>query len=405
MDPVLALSIGGQIEKYGAYAGFAAIPGLAVLALLYFAQARELKRLREWAGRSPERAAELQNRVAPATQPPTNRVTQGERRVVAQPKSAPGAAATPAGAGRAGQATQPPRVPAGAPAGAAPNSAPLPGAPAKPAAAPAAAPVTAATAAAPAASPAATPPADGEAEQDTVARPPLTPPAERAPGTADGTQRAAAALGAPRATTAAPAKPAAAASATAAAGAQAPPRRRPPVQAPPPRDRGRNGDAGDGPPSRLPLIAGGAVGLLIAIVALFMLLGGGGDDTTSEPNAPGGSTGAAQTTPGGTTAAGKPLNRADTTVAVLNGTTVPGAAASVADELEQAGFKRGQVTNAADQQAPETTVAFAQGAKPAADEVAKLIKVAKVTALDANTQTIAGPDATVVVTVGTDRTQ
>jgi hypothetical protein len=30
------------VDKYGAYAGFAAIPGLAVLALLYFAQAREV---------------------------------------------------------------------------------------------------------------------------------------------------------------------------------------------------------------------------------------------------------------------------------------------------------------------------------------------------------------------------
>ena len=36
--------------------------GLAVLSLLYFAQAREVKRLREWAGRAPERAAELQQR-------------------------------------------------------------------------------------------------------------------------------------------------------------------------------------------------------------------------------------------------------------------------------------------------------------------------------------------------------
>ena len=37
--------------------------GLAVLSLLYFAQARELKRLREWAGRAPERAQELEQRV------------------------------------------------------------------------------------------------------------------------------------------------------------------------------------------------------------------------------------------------------------------------------------------------------------------------------------------------------
>ncbi|MDX6732738.1 MAG: hypothetical protein QOC54_2686, partial [Baekduia sp.] len=50
MTSILALSVTGKIEQYGAYAGFAAVLGLAVLSLLYFAQAREVKRLREWAG-------------------------------------------------------------------------------------------------------------------------------------------------------------------------------------------------------------------------------------------------------------------------------------------------------------------------------------------------------------------
>jgi len=34
-----------------------------VLSLLVFSQAREIKRLREWAGRAPERSAELEQRV------------------------------------------------------------------------------------------------------------------------------------------------------------------------------------------------------------------------------------------------------------------------------------------------------------------------------------------------------
>ena len=46
------------IQDVGAYAGFAAVVGLAVLAALYFSQARDVRRLREWAGRAPERAAE-----------------------------------------------------------------------------------------------------------------------------------------------------------------------------------------------------------------------------------------------------------------------------------------------------------------------------------------------------------
>src|SRR3954471_19072204 len=48
-----------QILKYiGSYAGLGAVVGLAVLSALYFSQARDVKRLREWAGRAPERTSE-----------------------------------------------------------------------------------------------------------------------------------------------------------------------------------------------------------------------------------------------------------------------------------------------------------------------------------------------------------
>src|ERR687888_861384 len=52
------------IKEIGAYAGLAAVVGLAVLSALYFSQARDVKRLREWAGRAPERAAEEEARIA-----------------------------------------------------------------------------------------------------------------------------------------------------------------------------------------------------------------------------------------------------------------------------------------------------------------------------------------------------
>jgi len=54
------------VERVGAYVGLAAFLGLAVLALLYFSQARDVRRLREWAGRAPERALE---QVERATEP------------------------------------------------------------------------------------------------------------------------------------------------------------------------------------------------------------------------------------------------------------------------------------------------------------------------------------------------
>jgi LytR cell envelope-related transcriptional attenuator len=46
------------LERVGSYAGLGAFLGLAILALLYFSQARDVRRLREWAGRAPERAGE-----------------------------------------------------------------------------------------------------------------------------------------------------------------------------------------------------------------------------------------------------------------------------------------------------------------------------------------------------------
>jgi hypothetical protein len=56
------------VERVGAYVGLAAFLGLAVLALLYFSQARDVRRLREWAGRAPERAVEQAERAAEVEQ-------------------------------------------------------------------------------------------------------------------------------------------------------------------------------------------------------------------------------------------------------------------------------------------------------------------------------------------------
>lgn len=47
------------IKLVGAFAGLAAFLGLAIVSLLYFSQARDLRRLREWAGGAPERDAGL----------------------------------------------------------------------------------------------------------------------------------------------------------------------------------------------------------------------------------------------------------------------------------------------------------------------------------------------------------
>ncbi|HEY8866315.1 MAG TPA: LytR C-terminal domain-containing protein, partial [Solirubrobacteraceae bacterium] len=178
-----------------------------------------------------------------------------------------------------------------------------------------------------------------------------------------------------------------------------------PRRAAAPARRGAGGSAaGRSGPPRNALIAGGVVAGLIVIVLLVTQVFGGGGGKKQVNRA--GPASAAQTSASiKSTPSAAPVNRAGATIAVLNGTTVPGLAAQVADQLEKSGFKRGQVTNAADQQRSTTTIAYAPGFGAAAKEVVSVLKLRKADPIDANTQAIAGPDASIVVTVGTDRTQ
>jgi hypothetical protein len=87
------------IQEIGSYAGLAAIPGLAILSALYFSQARDVRRLRDWAGRAPERSAEqAQGGRVVARPAPQTAAAQ-------QPAAARPAAATQAAAVGGGTAT------------------------------------------------------------------------------------------------------------------------------------------------------------------------------------------------------------------------------------------------------------------------------------------------------------
>jgi hypothetical protein len=113
------------IQEIGSYAGFAAVVGLAVLSALYFSQARDVRRLRDWAGRAPERDAEARARVAAAPNSvqarpgvgaasPAQGQVQGQQQEQAVSAAAAGARPLSAGAataaGRGGVAA-PPRPP------------------------------------------------------------------------------------------------------------------------------------------------------------------------------------------------------------------------------------------------------------------------------------------------------
>jgi hypothetical protein len=99
--------------------------------------------------------------------------------------------------------------------------------------------------------------------------------------------------------------------------------------------------------------------------------------------------------------------RADTVVAVLNGTTTNGLAAATLDRLEAAGYQGGNTDTAIDQTQAETTVFFRDGHRPAAADIARILDVSgSVQALDAETEALAsqgGPRPDVVVMVGADQ--
>jgi hypothetical protein len=80
---LLALSLSNSFTKVGAIVAFAAIVGIALLAMLFFAQARELKRLREWSEEEPRRMAELEQRLSSALALRIQRATAQVARPVA----------------------------------------------------------------------------------------------------------------------------------------------------------------------------------------------------------------------------------------------------------------------------------------------------------------------------------
>lgn len=401
-----ALSVSDAIEKWGAYAGLASVVGLGVLALLYFAQAKEVKRLREWIAGAEEREADLTRRI----------VAQASRAAAAgrpiPPQTAAGAVKRPA--------AKPAPATAAAAAAVAKVADPPTGAHPAPAAAPAA---SAGTAAPPkpgeatVVSPAI--PAKGEPVGAPNGQPPMAKPAEipakpvasgvpgvpaTVPGAENGQDSGETGPIAPVRTTAPrPAR------------ANQPSATLPPRGGEPTTRRAAAGDGGSGRSTgrTVGIIVAGVLALAVVGFGATQLLGGGEDtpvpsdtvgETVKQPASGGQSK--TTTTPKRTSTA----NAADPSsvnVAVLNGTTVTGLAAEIARQVEQAGYVRGTVTNSPDQTRSATIVAYRTEAdKAAALKVAQQIGVGgdAVRPLEQNDAVTAGDQADVVVIVGADRT-
>ena len=369
-----AFTVHHFINSVGSDAGFAAIIGLAILVLLFFAQARETASLREQAHQSAQRVAQLEARLSQLLrghgEPAPSR---------AQPAPAPPGFSKPAtGPFPAAGAPPPPAVGSGGPLPAAPAGV---GAPA----------LTDATRLIP---------VSARAPVGAAPAPSVPAPAPPAAAAANGSVRDALENG----TGLGPAG---------SGGAQPQPR----VQIQPDA-----GGAGGRRPGGLlhPLLAqpsrrrngGRAAALALTVVvavgggavALLLVLTSGSGKQQPEPRST--TTSNATVTHRTQAVAFKP---GSVTVAVLNGTAIAGLAGNYSQQLGRDGYKIDTTTNAADQTHSSTIVAYIQGQKAAALRVASslALRAAAVQPIDPSTQAIACPPPSpcaddVVVTLGSD---
>jgi hypothetical protein len=107
----------------------------------------------------------------------------------------------------------------------------------------------------------------------------------------------------------------------------------------------------------------------------------------------------ANTKPKRKRAAVKPGN---VTVAVLNGTTVPGLAAALRDEVAAVGFKKGVIDTYSDQQLATSVVQYAPGRQAEAKAVARSLGIAEREPVTTDSRALVG-DATVIVIAGADK--
>jgi hypothetical protein len=99
---------------------------------------------------------------------------------------------------------------------------------------------------------------------------------------------------------------------------------------------------------------------------------------------------------------GAAIKPGNVTVAVLNGTTVPGLAAMLSDQIAAAGFKKGTIDVFSDQQLAESVVEYAPGHESEAKAVGRRVGISQREPATANSRALAG-DATVIVIAGADK--
>jgi LytR cell envelope-related transcriptional attenuator len=413
----LALSLSSSFTKVGAIAAFVALVGIAILSLLVFSQAREIKRLREWAGRAPERAAEMEQRVsagasvraqrgsAPAA--PQGRVVPRTTPLVSAPvATAVGASAAAVTPATVTPATEASVVEASAPVTETPVQAkpeePAPSA--QPSTPPAEVPEATSAAAVATVEPkeeksATTPaPVTAAAQGATRAAPrsPLPPsPAAPQPAAPRSGSIAAAQASSSRVVNS---RPRAAAGAVASGAAS---------RAAAPVGGGRKDFRQKRSPTRA-IVLGVGVSIVVVLVLIFAVsaLKGGSSTPTAAQNTTGSRTASSTsqtTTTHKASRSAVAANPAETSVVVLNGTGTTGLAHHLASDLQQSGYARALASAAVPPGTHQSTVIeYSSGHRADAQGVAKTLNVTQIQPMDSTISGLAG-SATVVVLAGADQ--
>lgn len=138
--------------------------------------------------------------------------------------------------------------------------------------------------------------------------------------------------------------------------------------------------------------------LLAILFVVFLLVAGG--VVYAVTNSGDSSSGAKSGDGGNRKAAAAKVKPGEIEVAVLNGTSVTGLAATWGDKIEKKGFELGAVTNT-NSTFEESVVMFEPGAKPEAKEVAERLNIKKVQPMVAEVAEVSN-EAKVSVVVGED---
>ena len=383
-----ALSVSHFVNSVGAKAGFAAIIGLALLVLLFFAQMRETAHLREQAEEAADHVRQLEQRLATLARGMTGSGRAAAPNETAAPTAGATVAPRPAAAGAAGasRAASPPYAPVGVGAPALASATRLiPGFDDGP--------ISVRHSGAAAAT------ANGGDDEGgrggaAVMAPPGPPPATAAGGGNGTTNRPASPSPVGAGRPGLPPRPPATGSAP-----------RGPRTPPPSRT-----NYGPEQPSRWRGLLVGLIALIVvaAIVVVLLLLTGG----SSSPSSSTSSSQAISNAPGKhkrstkRTATVKP---SAVSLVVLNGTSTNQLAHDVSQKLAGDGYKVGTPATANDQTHATTIVGYRPGDKAAAEIVAKSLGLppTAVSAVDQPSLQVACPGAgtcaaQVVVTVGAD---